>query len=551
MQLRKTLLLHPTVRWTGALIAGIVAADGLASCVPASWWQWLLVGTVGLLLVTYLLHEKWLVWTQCLLVVAATFLLGAMLQGRAQKRFNVVMSNEVVDYEAVVASLPQVKGRTVRMDLLVTRVGGQSLPRPVSVRASLLRDTVASRWQTLRVGSGLRAYSRFEVLRSAGGRGRFDYVRWAQVHGYQAQTFIYHSHWEPAVVSLRTLSVVQRARLKLLGFRRNVLERFHALGLDDQQHAVVAAMALGDKSGLSQATKDSYAVSGASHVLALSGLHLGIVYGLLTWVFGMRRRWLWVGQGLTLTAVWSYVMLVGFPTSVVRSATMLTVCSVCLLLRRRNVSINTLSLAALLMLIANPMSLWDVGFQLSFLAVLGILVYQRAFYRLWRPSWRLLRWAWGLMTLSLAAQLTTAPLVAYYFGRFSCYFLLTNFLVIPGASVILYATIALVLTLPFTSVAQGVAWLLAKMVSVLNQALFAMATWPGASVEGIRVTQWQVVALYAILLSLTVVVSYAWRLRRLKVLDAFNTDEDPTNPSDAFWDGLTGDNPGALDEDRP
>ena len=306
MELRKALQLNPMLRWVGALIAGIVAADGLAHCVSANCWQWLLAGTVGLLLATYLLHEERRVWPQCLLLVAATFLLGATLQGRAQERLSVMVPNEAVEYEAVVSSEPQAKGKTARMDLLVTRVGDRPLPRPVSVRASLLRDTATARWQSLHVGCGIRAYARFERLRTMGHRSRFDYIRWAQVHGYQAQTFIYYSHWEPAVVSIRTLSIMQRARLKLLGFRQNLLRRFHALGLDDQQYAVVAAMALGDKSGLSQATKDSYAISGASHVLALSGLHLGIVYGLLTWVFGMRRRWLWVGQGLALTAVWSY-----------------------------------------------------------------------------------------------------------------------------------------------------------------------------------------------------------------------------------------------------
>lgn len=551
MELREVLQLNPMLRWVGALIAGIVAADGLAHCVSANCWQWLLAGTVGLLLSTYLLHEERRVWPQCLLLVAATFLLGATLQGRAQERLSVLVPNEAVEYEAVVSSEPQAKGKTARMDLLVTRVGNRPLPRPVSVRASLLRDTATARWQSLHVGCGIRAYARFERLRPMGHRSRFDYIRWAQVHGYQAQTFIYYSHWEPAVVSIRTLSIMQRARLKLLGFRQNLLRRFHALGLNDQQYAVVAAMALGDKSGLSQATKDSYAISGASHVLALSGLHLGIVYGLLTWVFGMRRRWLWVGQGLTLTAVWSYVMLVGFPTSVVRSATMLTVCSVCLLLRRRRVSINTLALAALLMLMANPLNLWDVGFQLSFLAVLGILVYQRAFYRLWHPSSRLLQWAWGITTLSLAAQLTTAPLVAYYFGRFSCYFLLTNLFVVLAAFFILYTTLALLLTLPFAVVAQGVAWVLAMEAGALNQVLTTMSTWPGASVEGINLTLWQVVALYVMLLSITVVVSYAWRLRPLQVLDAFNPDEDPAGLSDASWEGLIDNDPGALYDDRP
>lgn len=141
--------------------------------------------------------------------------------------------------------------------------------------------------------------------------------------------------------------------------------------------------------------------------------------------------------------------------------------------------------------------------------------------------------------------------MAYYFGRFSCYFLLTNLLVVLATFFILYTTLALLLTLPFAVVAQGVAWVLAMEAGALNQVLTTMSTWPGASVEGINLTLWQVVALYVMLLSITVVVSYAWRLRPLQVLDAFNPDEDPAGLSDASWDGLIDNDPGALYDDRP
>ena len=120
-----------------------------------------------------------------------------------------------------------------------------------------------------------------------------------------------------------------------------------------------------------------------------------------------------------------------------------------------------------------------------------------------------------------------------------------------AAIFILYTTLALLLTLPFAVVAQGVACVLAMEAGALNQVLTTMSTWPGASVEGINLTLWQVVALYVMLLSITVVVSYAWRLRPLQVLDAFNPDEDPTGLSDASWDGLIDNDPGALYDDRP
>lgn len=531
MKMHNRLQLYPFLRLVVALMAGIVVADGLGECVATVWWLWLGVATVALAVAASWLRGTWRTGAQSLLLLLATFLLGATLVSQSGDRLRVALSAAPVDYSAVVVTEPQVKGKTLRMDLLVTRVADRPLARAVSVRASLLRDTLSGRWRQLHVGSGLRAYSVVEPIRPLERSVHFDYVRWAQVHGYQGQTFIYYRNWETAAPDFSVLSTLQRVRLRMLVVRERLLRRYRALGLDEQQYAVIAAMTLGDKSALSQTTKDQYAISGGSHVLALSGLHLGIVYAILTFLFGGRKRRSWVGQAVVVCAVWSYALLVGLPASVVRSATMLTAYSCCLLLRREQVSVNALALAALVMLVANPLSLWDVSFQLSFLAVLGIVVYQRRFFCLWRPASRLLRGGWGLATLSLAAQVTTAPLVAYYFGRFSCYFLLTNFIVVPAAALILYGVIALFLATPFIAVARIVASALLALVGWLNAALALIASWPGASVEGVRLSRVQVVLLYVILLSLTVIVSRIRHLRGLGALDAFNAPSQNNNPA--------------------
>ncbi len=517
----------PLFRLSVVLMVGIVVADWLAGVVPAVGWLCATAGATAGALASGRLSADRRAWVQSGLVMAAVLLLGATLTALARQQLSVRLPAEAVDYEAVVTTEPQVKGKTIRMDMLLTTVAGRRLSRPVSVRTSLLRDTVAARWRMLHVGSGLRARSVLKPLQATATRRHFDYVRWAQVHGYQGQTFVPGGSWEPAAADLAVLSLWQRARLRTVALRQQMLQRFKALGLSDQQYAVVAAMALGDRSGLSASTRDSYAVSGASHVLALSGLHLGIIYGLLALLLGRRKRWLWVGQGVTLCAVWTYVLLVGFPLSAVRSATMLTVCTIVMLLQRQRISVNTLAFAAVVMLLVNPLSLWDVGFQLSFMAVLGIMIYRRAIYRLWQPRARVLRWAWGMAAVSLAAQLTTAPLVVYYFGRFSCYFLLTNFVVVPAATVILYATLLLMLTSAWPAAGRVVAWLLALVAGWLNDAVASMASWPGASVEDIRLSWVQVVALYVALAALTVLVTRAAGLRRLHVLDVFNDRQAP------------------------
>ena len=301
-----------------------------------------------------------------------------------------------------------------------------------------------------------------------------------------------------------------------------MLGHYQTSGLDEQNYAIVAAMTLGDKSMLSKETKDMYSVSGASHVLALSGLHLSIIFGLLTLVFGGRKKQRVTSLLLTILTVWFYVFLTGMSSSVMRSAIMLTVYAFTSLLNRNKMSLNTLALTAIIMLVFNPLSLWDVGFQLSFMAVLAILLLYQPIES-WIPR-RLLNKSvlctkiWGTMAVSIAAQMGTAPLVAYYFGRFSTYFLLTNLIAIPLTIVILYVACLLFILLPFPLLQGWVAKALVTISHLLNTFLSIIASWPGASIENIDINRWQLLLIYVLFSSCCGVVYYLQRGHRRSLI---------------------------------
>lgn len=522
MDVKKVVNLYPLVRSSLCLIVGIIIGDAAEGRVAEGVWLALLGLTLGLALLAYRLRGHRRATTQSLLIMVTTLLLGATLVSHAEKRLRWTTSGRPQSYEAVVVSEPQTRGKVARMDLLITAIDGRPLQRPLSVKASLLRDTLTARWQRLHVGSGIKAKSILDNLKNYQGGHHFDYVRWLHVHGYRAQTFIFYKDWQPAPAHRSRLSLWQRVRLRTMMARQSLLARYCDLGFDGQQLALIAAMTLGDKSALSPSTKDDYSISGASHVLALSGLHLGIIYGLLTLLLGRVHRRQWVCQALVLAAVWMYVVLVGMPVSALRSATMLSVCALCLLLQRRRLSVNTLALAAIVLLVANPVSLWDVGFQLSFMAVLSIHLYTRPFYNLVRPHCQPLKWIWGMVCVSLATQIGTFPLVMFYFGRFACYSLLTNFIVIPAATVILYGALLMVVLTPIAILQKGVATGLLWVVSLQNDAVREMATWPGASIEDIRISLPQVILIYVVLAALTIIARRLWHLRRLRYLDGFH-----------------------------
>jgi competence protein ComEC len=305
-------------------------------------------------------------------------------------------------------------------------------------------------------------------------------------------------------ISQQQMSRIDRSKIFFLRQRAKLLERLKEDGMEGDAYAVVAAMALGDKSALTKELKNVYSVTGASHVLALSGLHLGIIYTLISFLI-VGRRWQTVSQLFCILSIWAFVFLVGMSVSVVRSAIMLTVYALLSLGHRDKMSVNTLAFAAMVMLLVNPRSLFDIGFQMSFVAVLSILLWLPVFMGVFSERFlmehRWVKWCWGMVAVSVAAQTGVAPLIAYYFGRFSSYFLLTNFIVIPAATLILYLSLV-VLLIP------RLAYLLIYIVTKLNAVLAYITTIPGASIDGLHPTLLQVSMVYVIILAVYLLLTY-------------------------------------------
>ena len=181
------------------------------------------------------------------------------------------------------------------------------------------------------------------------------------------------------IKAYQSLSSFERTILKAQDFRQQAEQQLHTLHIGEQDFAVIAAMAMGDKSALNQETKEAYSISGTSHILAVSGLHIGIIFQLIILLLGGKRR-----SKLTIilstTIVWAYVIFIGFPASAVRAATMLSIYSMVLLSLRPDPTLNTLALAYIIMVLVNPFNIFDIGFQMSFLAVGSILLFYPLFF---------------------------------------------------------------------------------------------------------------------------------------------------------------------------
>lgn len=525
---------QPLLRVVTALALGILIGDRVSELLPL--WVWI-IAVVACLVIELLLKNH--PYNQSIFVLLAVFFAGiASICKTNQDLLDPFRADIPINYEAVITSEPQVKGKVLRCDMSIVSVGGESVNSPIPVKAAVLLDTLNNVWRHLQLGSGIKAQSVMQPLSNYRYDSNFDYVRWLHCHGFRAQTFIYYSDWSLERVSLAALSRMDRLKLKAMAFRHKLIDYLHQIGnkhldnkdKDDQQSAVVAAMVLGDKHALDKKTKDDYSVSGASHVLALSGLHLSIIYTVLTLLFGKGYKRRWLSQSLIIISVWIYVILVGMSTSVIRSAVMLSVYSLCLVSGRDKASVNSLSLAALIMLVSNPLSLWDIGFQMSFMAVLSILVFYRKVYGLVPKDCdltnfpfvnRLIKMLWSTAAVSISAQIGTAPLVAFYFERFSCYFMLTNYIVIPCASLIIYGALVVLLSAPLPAVSAFFASILGGISMFLNSSVSFIATLPGASIDNIHLEIAQVVGFYLLIAIFCIIYSYLIKLRKLKKLDVF------------------------------
>ena len=216
-------------------------------------------------------------------------------------------------------------------------------------------------------------------------------------------------------------------------------------GLSGDELATTGALTLGYKDDIDPEVRRHFQVSGAAHVLAVSGLHTGILYGLVLWLLtlGGRFKPLYENRfgrcaisGVVIAVMWGYAWLTGMTPSVVRAVTMVTIFEVGRMVYRQAFSLNTIAAAAVLILAVRPTDLWSVSFQLSFAATTAIVSLTPTL-PLKEGRWpQILKYIVGILVVSLAAQIGTLPITMYYFGQISCYFLLTNLIVLPLATLL-------------------------------------------------------------------------------------------------------------------
>ncbi|MEK0414094.1 MAG: hypothetical protein RL070_1582 [Bacteroidota bacterium] len=331
--------------------------------------------------------------------------------------------------------------------------------------------------------------------------GGFHYKEWLFRNEITHQLYLAKGTWTilPSKKSKQYLQVLQQKISKRL--QQNITGQ--------QEKAVAAALLIGYKQDIDSNLMKAYSNTGVIHVIAISGLHLGLIYGLLLGIFScipnstIRK---WTAPPIMLLVLWSFALLTGAGPSIVRAAVMFSFIIIASVVKQNSSILNALAASAFFLLLLHPFYLWDIGFQLSYAAVLSIVLYQKNIFDSLYFKYKWLQACWQLNALTISAQILTLPLVVYHFHQFPNYLLLSNFIVVPLSSIILYGCLLL---LPFGNIAylgKALSLVTSLLITSMNWIIQKMNAFPFATTGNLYINTAEVILFFIIIVSVTLFI---------------------------------------------
>lgn len=353
-------------------------------------------------------------------------------------------------------------------------------------------------------GTQLVINKELQPVTGYGNPGGFDYA------GYCAWQQVYHQVYllpqDYAIVAVDKGSAAAR---QLYHIRDAVLNLIHCYLPDKQVAGVAAALLMGYRGELDKELLSAYAQTGVVHIIAISGMHLAMIYGILYVLLGKLGKGKYMPllrSVIILLVLWFFTLLAGGVPSILRSAVMFSFIVAGEAFYKKHNACNNLAASAFLLLAFNPFYLWDIGFQLSYAAVTSVVLFYKPVYHsvVWQN--RLLDYLWQLLSVTLAAQVLTLPLVLYHFHQFPAFFLLSNLVAVPLSGVILYGGIVMIAFAWWPWLAAITGWCVSFLIVLMNTFVKHMKQLPAALIEAITFNGWQVLLLFLVILC----CGYGW-----------------------------------------
>jgi len=432
------------------------------------------------------------------------FSLGAILTYKKDLRNNHSwLGNQYIEKTIVAVTLDEPlieKNKSYKADASVNFLIKEGVSIPVSGKIILYfkKDSVIRK---IGYGSTILFKKSLQEIKNSGNPGGFDYKRYCLFRGITHQVYLGRDEFE-------LLNKKNEKRLKkfILSIREKVLSILRKNIKGEKELGLAEALLIGYKDDLDQNLVQSYTNTGVVHIIAISGLHLGLIYWLLVLLLKplkKRKTLRWLNPLLIITGLWIFSLLAGAQPSVLRSAIMFTCIAFGESFDRKTSIFNTLALSAFILLCINPFTLWDVGFQLSYAAVLSIILFMRPVYNWFHIPNKILDFIWKLNAVTIAAQLLTLPISIYHFHQFPTYFLLTNFIAVPLSSIILLGEIFLCLVSGISFLGVFVGNILSSLIKFMNIYIERIEAIPFSLWDGLQISLAQAIVLLLFVTFLT------------------------------------------------
>ncbi|OQP58501.1 ComEC/Rec2 family competence protein [Niastella populi] len=348
--------------------------------------------------------------------------------------------------------------------------------------------------QQLQYGKQLLLYKALQPIKNTGNPGCFDYQRYCAFQGISYQVYLKRGEFVALKIENENLF-----RKFLFSTREKIITILKKYIPGAKEAGLAEAMLIGYKDDLDKRLVQSYSDTGAIHIIAISGLHLGLIYWLLTLLckpLAMRKPGKILQPVLIIAGLWFFSFLSGGSPSVMRSAVMFTCLVIGANMNRKISVFNTLAASAFLLLCYNPFWLWDAGFQLSYAAVLSLAIFYKPIYDLLFFASKPIDILWKTVCVTLAAQLLTVPVSIYHFHQFPNLFLFANIPAVPVSSLIIVGEIILCITSVFPAVAAGTGYLLHHVIYCLNTFIEKVSQLPFAVAGDLQINLPQLICLY-------------------------------------------------------
>lgn len=353
----------------------------------------------------------------------------------------------------------------------------------------------------IQYGSLLLIKKPLQNITNAGNPGGFDYRRFSLFQNIGQQVFLKQGDYQ--ILDQKKISPIGEW---LNHTRQNILSIIRKNITETNEQSIAEALLIGYRADLDRDLVQAYSNTGVVHIIAISGLHLAMIYGLIVLLFQPfnNKKWMpFVKAVASIIVLWTFTLIAGSAPSILRSAVMCTFIVVGETFSKRSNIYNNLAASAFVILLFNPFSLWDVGFQLSYSAVFSIVLFSQSITNWFYFTNKVVKGIWNLMAVTISAQILTMPLILYHFHQFPVLFLFANLLAVPFSGLILYAELLLIVVAPFTEIAHFVGALTEHCIHFLNQFILSINAIPFAQITSIQINILQTVALFVMMIGIS------------------------------------------------